>query len=162
MRHNPPAMASSSPMSPIRLSRRSSTSCSWPPSMQPLEPASRRWPRRTFPRNDLIATFLTGFKGLNQLATVTPSEYTRLNTAVPPTPQATQQTYGVVADDLAGFPNGRRPGDDTVDIVLRVAMGRALLPGADQRHTHEPGSLPAQRRQYRPGAIYRRSADQRS
>jgi hypothetical protein len=81
-----------------------------------------------FPRNDLIATFLTGFKGLNQLSTVTPSEYTRLNTGVPPTPQATQQTYGLVADDLAGFPNGRRPGDDTVDIVLRVAMGRLCYP----------------------------------
>jgi hypothetical protein len=81
-----------------------------------------------FPRNDLIATYLTGIKGLNQLSTVTPSEYTRLNTAVYPTPQATQQTYGVVADDLAGFPNGRRPGDDTVDITLRVAMGALCYP----------------------------------
>jgi hypothetical protein len=25
--------------------------------------------------------------------------------------------------DFAGFPNGRRPGDDVVDIELRVAMG---------------------------------------
>ncbi len=81
-----------------------------------------------FPRNDLVATFLTGIKGLNQQATVTPSEMIRLNTAVPPTPLATQQTYGVVADDLAGFPNGRRPGDDTVDITLRVAMGRLCYP----------------------------------
>ena len=47
---------------------------------------------------------------------------------MPPTPQATQQTYGVVADDLAGFPNGRRPGDDITDIVLRVAMGRLCYP----------------------------------
>jgi hypothetical protein len=31
---------------------------------------------------------------------------------------------------LAGFPNGRRPGDDVVDIELRVAMG-VLLPLAD-------------------------------
>src|SRR5262249_56107061 len=28
--------------------------------------------------------------------------------------------------DPAGFPNGRRPGDDTVDIALRVAMGYLL------------------------------------
>ena len=25
--------------------------------------------------------------------------------------------------DNAGFPNGRRPGDDVVDVALRVAMG---------------------------------------
>jgi hypothetical protein len=81
-----------------------------------------------FPRNDLVATYLTGIKTLNQMATVTPSEMIRLNTAVPPTPMASQKTYGVVADDLAGFPNGRRPGDNVVDITLRVAMGRLCYP----------------------------------
>jgi hypothetical protein len=81
-----------------------------------------------FPRNDLVATFLTGIATLNQQASVTPSEMLRLNTAVNPTPQASQKTLGVVADDLAGFPNGRRPGDDVVDIVLRVAMGRLCHP----------------------------------
>ncbi len=30
---------------------------------------------------------------------------------------------GVLGADNAGFPNGRRPGDDVVDIELRVAMG---------------------------------------
>lgn len=81
-----------------------------------------------FPRNDLVATFLTGIETLNKLSTVTMSEMLRLNTAVNPTPQASQKTLGVVADDLAGFPNGRRPGDDVVDIVLRVAMGRLCHP----------------------------------
>ena len=81
-----------------------------------------------FPRNDLVATFLTGIKTLNQQTTVTPSEMIRLNTGVAATPQAAQHPLGVVADDLAGFPNGRRPGDDTVDIVLRVAMGRLCHP----------------------------------
>lgn len=81
-----------------------------------------------FPRNDLVAAFLTGIASLNQLATVTPSEMQRLNTNVNPTPQGSQKTLGVVADDLAGFPNGRRPGDDVVDIVLRVAMGRLCHP----------------------------------
>jgi hypothetical protein len=33
----------------------------------------------------------------------------------------------VIGGDSAGFPNGRRPGDDVVDIVLRVAMGRLCL-----------------------------------
>lgn len=75
------------------------------------------------PRNDLVTAFLTGFPGLNQQATVTGSEMLRLNTGVPPTPQATQNSLGVIGEDIAGFPNGRRPGDDTVDIALRVVMG---------------------------------------
>ena len=81
-----------------------------------------------FPRNDLVAAFLTGFKGVNQLSTVTPSEMLRLNTAVPATPAATQSTFGVAGNDLAGFPNGRRPGDDVTDIELRVAMGALCYP----------------------------------
>ena len=81
-----------------------------------------------FPRNDLVATFLTGIATLNQMATVTGSEMIRLNTDVNPTPRASQSPFGVVGDDLAGFPNGRRPGDDVVDIVLRVAMGRLCHP----------------------------------
>lgn len=36
----------------------------------------------------------------------------------------------MIAGDVAGFPNGRRPGDDVVDIALRVVMGK-LLPLAD-------------------------------
>ncbi|MBB6229243.1 hypothetical protein FHS79_003444 [Polymorphobacter multimanifer] len=81
-----------------------------------------------FPREDLVATFLTGITSLNRMTTVTPSEMLRLNTGIAPTPQATQHTLGVAGDDLAGFPNGRRPGDDVVDIVLRVAMGRLCHP----------------------------------
>jgi hypothetical protein len=80
------------------------------------------------PRTDLVAAFLTGFPGLNQQKTVTPSEMMRLNTAVPPTPRDMQSAFGVVAEDLAGFPNGRRPGDDVVDIELRVAMGALCYP----------------------------------
>ena len=34
-----------------------------------------------------------------------------------------QNRLGVLGGDNAGFPNGRRPGDDVVDIELRVAMG---------------------------------------
>jgi hypothetical protein len=75
------------------------------------------------PRNDLVAGFLTGFPGLNQLQSVTGSEMLRLNTAIPATPRESQHTLGVAAGDVAGFPNGRRPGDDSVDIALRVAMG---------------------------------------
>ncbi len=81
-----------------------------------------------FPRNDLVATFLTGIATLNQLGKVTPSEMLRLNTGVNPTPQASQSTFGVAGNDLAGYPNGRRPGDDAVDITLRVAMGALCYP----------------------------------
>jgi Domain of unknown function (DUF4331) len=81
-----------------------------------------------FPRNDLVATFLTGIATLNQMSTVTGSEMLRLNTGVNPTPRFVQNPMGVIGDDLAGFPNGRRPGDDVVDIVLRVAMGRLCHP----------------------------------
>jgi hypothetical protein len=76
-------------------------------------------------RTDLVTAFLTGIPGFNAPANpeAVASEMMRLNTAVPPTPRDEQSTFGVVAEDLAGFPNGRRPGDDTVDIALRVVMG---------------------------------------
>ncbi|HYM28738.1 MAG TPA: DUF4331 domain-containing protein, partial [Steroidobacteraceae bacterium] len=75
------------------------------------------------PRDDLVTVFLTGVKGLNQPAHVTPSEMLRLNTSVAPVLPASQNDLGVLGGDLAGFPNGRRPFDDVVDIELRVAMG---------------------------------------
>jgi hypothetical protein len=45
--------------------------------------------------------------------------------AIPPTPtsSASYSPYGLIAGDPAGFPNGRRPIDDTVAIYLRVAAG---------------------------------------
>ena len=75
------------------------------------------------PRDDLVAVFLTGVKGLNQPANVTPSEMLRLNTSTPATPPAAQNDLGVLGGDVGGFPNGRRPYDDVVDITLRVAEG---------------------------------------
>ncbi|MDO6426698.1 DUF4331 domain-containing protein [Thalassotalea sp. 1_MG-2023] len=81
-----------------------------------------------FPRNDLATAFLTGVEGVNQLSTVTPSEMLRLNTGIPATPQSEQSAFGVAGNDLAGFPNGRRPGDDVVDIALRVMMGALCHP----------------------------------
>ncbi|MGN6387933.1 MAG: DUF4331 domain-containing protein [Burkholderiaceae bacterium] len=80
-----------------------------------------------FPRNDLVTAFLTGVPGVNKPASVTPSEMLRLNTTT--AVSATQNRLGVIGGDSAGFPNGRRPGDDVVDIELRVAMGRLCTLG---------------------------------
>lgn len=81
-----------------------------------------------FPRTDLVAAFLTGVSGLNQPADVVAAEMLRLNTATPTLPADSQLALGVIAGDNAGFPNGRRPGDDVVDIALRVIMGVLLDP----------------------------------
>src|SRR3546814_17817872 len=47
----------------------------------------------------------------------------RLNTAVAAVPIGQQKDLGFLACDLAGFPNGRRPVDDVVDIELSVVEG---------------------------------------
>jgi hypothetical protein len=96
-----------------------------------------------FPRTDLVQVFLTGIPGVN--ANGSTAEMMRLNTAVRPTPRNDQNWLGAAqcfnpptatmdavlnltrpGCDPAGFPNGRRPGDDVVDIELRVAMGFLL------------------------------------
>jgi hypothetical protein len=76
-----------------------------------------------FPRTDLVAAFATGVQGLNFLSDGAPHEMQRLNTSIAATASASQNNLGVLGGDNAGFPNGRRPGDDVVDIELRVAMG---------------------------------------
>jgi hypothetical protein len=91
-----------------------------------------------YPRTDLETVFLTGIPNLNQPAKVlAPAEELRLNTstAVTPVPTAAAPAFptgysdlGVLGGDTSGFPNGRRPMDDVVDITLRVAMGVLLTP----------------------------------
>ncbi len=51
------------------------------------------------------------------------SDQLRLNTAVAPTPFASASRLGYLGGDGAGFPNGRRPCDDVVDIELRAVAG---------------------------------------
>ena len=91
-----------------------------------------------FPRTDLVTTFLTGIKGVNQPASVTASEMLRLNTAIAPTPYASQNRLGLLGgllgpapQDLAGYPNGRRPNDDVVDISLIAVMGGLCVANGD-------------------------------
>ncbi len=84
-----------------------------------------------FPRTDLVTVFLKGLPGLNQPKNVVTSEMLRLNTTTGVTAAAAQNPLGVAAGDNAGFPNGRRPGDDVVDLSLRVSMGAlCVLTGA--------------------------------
>ncbi len=47
----------------------------------------------------------------------------RLNTGIPPTAVSMQKRLGFIAGDNAGYPNGRRPVDDVVDISLRAVEG---------------------------------------
>lgn len=84
-----------------------------------------------FPRADLVQVFATGVPGLNQISS-SPGvgEMIRLNTSIAAVAPAQQKNMGVIDGDVAGYPNGRRPGDDVVDISLRVVMGK-LLPIAD-------------------------------
>jgi len=47
----------------------------------------------------------------------------RLNTGIPPTPVGSQKRLGFLVGAVAGFPNGRRPVDDVVDIASRAVAG---------------------------------------
>ncbi len=76
------------------------------------------------PRNDLVQVFLTGVPGLNQPKGVTPSEQLRLNMLTPVT--ASPNRLGVIAGDNQGYPNGRRLGDDVIDISLQVVEGELV------------------------------------
>lgn len=87
-------------------------------------------------RADLITIFLTGIPELNQPAGVTPSEQLRLNVAVPVTEDP--NPLGVIAGDSQGFPNGRRLGDDVVDIALRAMAGIAYPLLVDDTYTPDP------------------------
>ena len=66
----------------------------------------------------------------------------RLNTAIAPASPGQQNPLGVAAGDNAGFPNGRRPGDDVVDLSIRVAMG-ALCVLTGPSDTLKVGCKPA-------------------
>lgn len=90
------------------------------------------------PRTDLATVFLTGITGVNKPAVdPTPSEMLRLNTAIAPVPFAGQNRLGVAGNalaggtDNAGFPNGRRPKDDVVDIALVAVLGGLCVINGD-------------------------------
>jgi Domain of unknown function (DUF4331) len=50
----------------------------------------------------------------------------RINLSIPVTPQAQFSRLGVLGKDLQGWPNGRRLGDDVVDIAERAVAGALI------------------------------------
>jgi hypothetical protein len=73
-------------------------------------------------RTDIVQALLQGLPGLNQqTSNPVPVDTLKLNLGVPPTEN--ENRFGVLAGDNAGFPNGRRLGDDVVDIELQVVAG---------------------------------------
>lgn len=86
------------------------------------------------PRNDLVAIFATGIPAgavpgaptyTTFLSNGAPHEMLRLNVAIPPVAigDAGYSRLGLLGGDVGGFPNGRRLGDDVVDIALRAVLG---------------------------------------
>ncbi len=99
------------------------------------------------PRTDLLNVFLQGIPTVNRPAgTVVPAEMLRLNTAITARPLGQQNRLGIAGtvlakggaanldpatDDLAGYPNGRRPSDDVVDISLIAITGTLCLANSE-------------------------------
>jgi Domain of unknown function (DUF4331) len=78
------------------------------------------------PRADLEAILLTGLPsgvvpGFQNNTGKTLADMLRLNVAVPPS--ANPSPLGLLGNDAAGFPNGRRVTDDIVTIELRAIAG---------------------------------------
>merc|ERR1712232_7206 len=80
---------------------------------------------QNIPRNDLVQLLLKGVPGLTDstLGGDAVAEMMRLNTSTAPVAPKDQNHIGALGGDLAGYPNGRRLGDDVVDITMRVFMG---------------------------------------
>ena len=103
-------------------------------------------------RTDLTLILLTGVPGLNNTGP-TQSDLLRLNTALKPgvngacpggtASAAAPDRLAVLNADLCGWPNGRRLGDDVVDIELRaIAQGYGtFLNGAFGLPNKTPNNL---------------------
>ncbi len=107
------------------------------------------FPVPTPPRRDVVQFLFIGIPGLNQAPGARPADLLRLNMAIQPA--TTPDPLGVIGGDNAGYPNGRRLIDDTVDILLRLAAGgTSMTPTFNQppnnllgdgANTADPGQL---------------------
>ncbi|HEY6312998.1 MAG TPA: DUF4331 domain-containing protein [Streptosporangiaceae bacterium] len=90
------------------------------------------------PRADLEAILLTGIpagivsKTFTTFTGTVLADMLRLNTSIPPA--KSPNILGVLGNDVAGFPNGRRVIDDVVTIEIRAIAG-ATLPLVDKSFT---------------------------
>jgi hypothetical protein len=89
-------------------------------------------------RADLVAIFHTGLPsgvvpGFQNSMGKVEADMLRLNLAVPSTNQGASN-LGLIGNDPAGYPNGRRVFDDVTTIELRAVAG-ATLPLVDKTFT---------------------------
>jgi len=81
-------------------------------------------------RDDLLAIFHTGLPsgvvpGFQNSMGTAQADMLRLNVAIPPTTSGASN-LGLIGNDAAGYPNGRRLFDDVVTIALRAVAGATL------------------------------------
>ncbi len=78
------------------------------------------------PRADIAAVFLTGIPqgivpGFQNSTGSVLADMLRLNVAIPPAKKP--DPLGLIAGDAAGWPNGRRLGDDVTTVAIRAVAG---------------------------------------
>ncbi len=73
-------------------------------------------------RDDLVAVLLTGIPKVTFTGSTLADEL-RVNLAVPVTPASKLSRMGVLGGDNQGWPNGRRLGDDVIDIAEQAVAG---------------------------------------
>ena len=99
-------------------------------------------------RTDIVTALLTGVPGLTQINGKKSAAADTLKINLGVTPNTSPNRFGVLANDTQGFPNGRRLGDDVVDISLRVVAGFLkgnkvpLGDGVDQNDKQFSSSFP--------------------
>ncbi len=76
-------------------------------------------------RTDLVSVFLTGVPKLNFTSSKLAEEL-RINLSTPVTPAGNVSRLGVLGGDVQGWPNGRRLGDDVIDIAERAVAGALI------------------------------------
>jgi hypothetical protein len=98
-------------------------------------------------RDDIVSALLVGLPGKTRISPkAVPADTLKINLGVPPS--ANPNRMGVLAGDLAGFPDGRRLADDVTDESLRVVAGALkgnnvpLGDGVDQNDVSFLGAFP--------------------
>jgi Domain of unknown function (DUF4331) len=96
-------------------------------------------------RDDLVAVLLTGIPNVT-FTGARAADMLRINLAVPVTPAGKVSRMGVLGGDNGGWPNGRRLGDDVIDIAEQAVAGflkGKKLPLGDGVNSGDVANLPA-------------------